>query len=76
MINNIKWEVMEGIYWNNTEDFPERKQARMAEFLVYEKIDISDILGFAVYDNNICKSLKNKYYDKINYITTKKDWYF
>lgn len=34
-LDRIAWDVMSGTYWNDTEEFPNRKQLRQAEFLVH-----------------------------------------
>lgn len=34
-LDRIAWEVMAGTYWNDTAEFPNRKQLRQAEFLVH-----------------------------------------
>ncbi|NEA35324.1 DUF4433 domain-containing protein [Streptomyces sp. SID13031] len=33
----IDWELMQATYWNNTDQFPDRKERRMAECLVYPR---------------------------------------
>jgi hypothetical protein len=35
-LNRIAWDVMAGTYWNDTPEFPNRKQLRQAEFLVHQ----------------------------------------
>ena len=35
-LDRIAWEVMAGTYWNDTAEFPNRKQLRQAEFLVHQ----------------------------------------
>jgi len=40
----IDWQLMNAVYWNNTENDPTRMQRRMAEFLVYQFVPVSCIL--------------------------------
>jgi hypothetical protein len=35
-LHKIDWEVMESKYWNDTDEDPDRKRRRQAEFLVHE----------------------------------------
>ena len=35
-LDRIAWDVMAGTYWNDTAEFPNRKQLRQAEFLVHQ----------------------------------------
>ena len=76
MKNNIDWSIMNCKYWNDTDEFPDRKALRMAEFLVYKKIKFDDLIGLATYDYDVCEYLKNKYGTKIKYIKQKTAWYF
>jgi ssDNA thymidine ADP-ribosyltransferase, DarT len=35
-LEQVRWDVMESRYWNDTLEFPNRKQVRQAEFLVHD----------------------------------------
>ncbi len=35
-LDRIAWDVMVGTYWNDTAEFPNRKQLKQAEFLVHQ----------------------------------------
>lgn len=43
---------MKASQWADTDDDPNRKARRQAEFLVYNEIPLSACLGFAVYSNS------------------------
>ena len=36
-LQKIDWELMEARIWNDTNEYPDRKQRRQAEFLVYQQ---------------------------------------
>lgn len=36
-LNKIDWEIMNSTYWNDTDEDPDRKRRRQAEFLIYER---------------------------------------
>lgn len=50
LLEDIDWELMEQQFWNNTDDYPDRMEKRMAEFLVHRKVFYNDFAGFFVYD--------------------------
>lgn len=51
-LNKIDWELMKASQWADTDDDPNRKARRQAEFLVYNEVPLSACLGFAVYSNS------------------------
>ena len=55
-LDKFDWSVMKSRYWFDTEDDPDRKRRRQAEFLVYEIVPVKVFSGFAVKS----KKMKNK----------------
>ena len=51
MENSVDWALMNSTQWANTEDFPDRMEKRMAEFLVFHSVSITDIIGIGTYDD-------------------------
>lgn len=47
---NIDWELMKAPYWHDTDEEPDRKRRRQAEFLVHERLPWSVVSGVGVYD--------------------------
>lgn len=47
-LNEIDWPLMRERYWADTDDDPDRKRRRQAEFLVYERFPIQLIHGIGV----------------------------
>ena len=55
----IDWEIMKAEYWNDTDADGDRKRRRQAEFLVYQRVPWSLILGIGV-QNQAAKGKVNK----------------
>lgn len=49
----IDWEVMEAKYWNDTDDDPNRRCKRQAEFLIHEFVPWDLIIGIGVINQTI-----------------------
>lgn len=58
-LDEIDWDVMESTYWNDTDEYPDRKRKRQAEFLVHESIELDCFLGIGVMNER----MKNKVND-------------
>ncbi len=48
-LDKIDWNVMKSTYWNDTDDDPDRKRRRQAEFLVHEFFPWKLIAGIGVH---------------------------
>lgn len=46
----VDWEVMKARYWANTDDDRDRKERRMAECLVHDRVPWGAFTGLAVHD--------------------------
>ncbi|UTW68357.1 DUF4433 domain-containing protein [Anaerobacillus sp. HL2] len=44
----MDWDVMESKYWFDTDDDPDRKRRRQAEFLVLRHFPLELVLGIGV----------------------------
>ena len=52
-LDQIDWPVMQAQYWNDTPEDPDRKRRRQAEFLVYNRVDWSAMIGIGVFDARV-----------------------
>lgn len=47
-LDQIDWDVMKSLYWADTNDDPDRKRRRQAEFLVFGHLPLELVLGVGV----------------------------
>ncbi len=52
-LKEIDWKAVNLIRWNDTEDDPDRKRRKQAEFLIYKEVPISTIGAIAVYNEEV-----------------------
>jgi hypothetical protein len=74
----IDWELMESRYWFDTEEDPDRKRRRQAEFLVYHFFPWHLVTDIGVIDSTIqaqVRSLLLKSVHKLN-VLVRRDWYY
>ncbi|TXL67478.1 DUF4433 domain-containing protein [Cerasibacillus terrae] len=76
-LDKIDWDVMNSRYWFDTEEDPDRKRRRQAEFLVHKGIPIDILLGFAVKNEEMKRKVEDvihKY--NFNKPVAIRDWYY
>ncbi len=47
-LNRVDWSVMQSRYWFDSDQYPDRKRRRQAEFLVYKQFPVELVKGIAV----------------------------
>jgi hypothetical protein len=52
-LDQIDWPLMKAKHWNDTNEDPDRKRRRQAEFLVYQQVPWSLVLGIATINQAI-----------------------
>ncbi len=57
-LDEVDWAIMEEKYRADTEDDPDRKRRRQAEFLVHRKVPLDVFIGFAVKDEAMKEELE------------------
>lgn len=50
---HIDWNIMKARYWHDTDQEPDRKRRRQAEFLVYQTVSWASFLGIGVINTNM-----------------------
>ena len=78
LVGAIDWELMKSRYWNDTEDDPNRKFRRQAEFLVHSHLPISLVEEIGVFDSN-CQGKVEKILVNTNHhplVQVHRDWYY
>ena len=74
----IDWGVMQSQYWFDSEQYPDRKRRRQAEFLVYEHFPVSLITEIAVQNiavqDRVVKMLADTSMNATVHV--RPDWYY
>ena len=77
-LKNLDWSTIQLKQWANTDDHPDRKEKKQAEFLVHKKMPWELIYGIAVINDEVAskvESLLNGHTHK-PVIKVKKEWYY
>ena len=76
--NYVDWELMEARMWNNTDKEPDRRERRMAEFLVHDHVPWSAFIGVATYNDKRCQQARRSLASVGSniFIKPRLDWYF
>jgi hypothetical protein len=56
-LGKVDWALMEERYWNDTNDDPDRKRRRQAEFLVHEFFPWELVSYIGVYDRSVAEAV-------------------
>lgn len=57
-LRRVDWKIMRATYWHDTNEDPDRKRRRQAEFLVYQFAPWHLIEGIAVFDGTMLSGLE------------------
>jgi hypothetical protein len=77
-LNEVDWNAVKLVKWNDTEEDPDRKRRKQAEFLVHSEIPLSAIVAFVVYNNDARSTVLAKF-AKTGFsgnILVKPKWYY
>jgi len=77
--SNIDWSVMRSRYWNDTNDDPDRKRRRQAEFLVHEFVPWDVIHQVGVYNQGIREQVLRTCSGKTGHlpeVSVEPGWYY
>lgn len=74
----IDWEVMQARYWYDTQEEPDRKRRRQAEFLVYKCFPINLLTTVGVFNREILEDVTyiNERFDYVIDCQIRRDWYY
>lgn len=74
----IDWEVMQARYWSDTQEDPDRKRRRQAEFLVYKCFPINLLTTVGVFNREILEDVTyiNERFDYVIDCQIRRDWYY
>lgn len=75
---HIDWKVVRASKWHDTEEDPDRKRRKQAEFLVKDTLPCNALIAIVTYSERtkqrVEKIVKNKYQDIR--IVVKEDWFY
>lgn len=79
-LDKIDWQLMQAQFWFDTDEDPDRKRRRQAEFLLYQRCPWSLISGIGVFDEamqlrvkGLLDSLKPEHLPRVKVL---RDWYY
>jgi hypothetical protein len=79
-LNKVDWPLMKAKLWKDTDDDPDRKRRRQAEFLMHRCCPWSLITGVAVFDDamklrveDLLDKLKPEHLPRVKVL---RDWYY
>lgn len=77
-LEEVDWDTVNLKRWNDTEDDPDRKRRKQAEFLVYRELPLSTIVGIGVYNEAVKTNILTKFtsYNFTCNIFVKPNWYY
>ncbi|MFZ2451621.1 MAG: DUF4433 domain-containing protein [Methylovulum miyakonense] len=79
-LDKVDWQLMQSAYWFDTDEDPDRKRRRQAEFLLYQRCPWSLIVGIATFDEamktRVEKLLETQQCGHLPRVKVKTDWYY
>ena len=75
-LNKIDWNLMTARYWYDTDDDPDRKRRRQAEFLVHEFFPWELVSYIGVYDLSAAELVGKELRGHIPRVGTEPGWYY
>jgi hypothetical protein len=77
-LSEVDWSIMNSLWWNDTNEYPDRKRRRQAEFLVYKIFPWDLVLEVGVKTERMRKAVRKviSEYGKETTVTIHPDWYY
>lgn len=77
-LDQIDWPLMRATYWHDTQQDPDRKRRRQAEFLVYNTVNISALLGIGVINEHVQQRVEHllRTHQVELPVRTRRNWYY
>lgn len=75
LAEHIDWPLMKARQWANTNEDPDRRRRRGAEFLIHEAVPLEVVRGIAVYDQSMQAQVAATVGEALP-VVVRRDWYF
>ena len=75
-LDKIDWPLMSSKYWNDTDEYPDRKRRRQAEFLVHHFFPWPLVRKIVVFDDANAQRVSNILRGQPPAIEINRDWYY
>lgn len=75
-LEKVDWPLMRERYWHDTNDDPDRKRRRQAEFLVHEFFPWELISYIGVYDRSVAERVGAIVNGEMPEIGIRREWYY
>jgi len=75
-LDKIDWDLMQAKYWNDTDDDPDRKRRRQAEFLVHHFFPWELVSYIGVYNRPVAEAVGEMVRGPIPQVRIEPGWYY
>ncbi len=75
-LTEVDWPLMKERYWHDTNDDPDRKRKRQAEFLVHQFFPWELVSYVGVYDRSVAERVSAIIGEEMPEIGIQPDWYY
>jgi len=77
-LKEVDWNAAKLFRWNDTEEDPDRKRRKQAEFLVYKELPVGALVAIVVYNNDAKSKVFSIFekYDSALDVVVKPNWYY
>ena len=75
-LDKVDWDLMRAKYWNDTDEDPDRKRRRQAEFLVHKFFPWELVSYIGVYDRSIAEAVAEIIKGGSPEVEVQRGWYY
>lgn len=77
-LEEVDWDAVNLVHWNDTEDDPDRKRRKQAEFLVFNELPLTALVAVGVYNETVKNEILVKFaeHDLTCNVIVQPKWYY
>ncbi len=77
-LDEVDWDAVNLVRWNDTEDDPDRKRRKQAEFLIFKELPLTALVAVVVYNETVKNEIIDKFaeHDLTCNVIVKPNWYY